>query len=147
MPCTDSGSATASGTSPTCTTFQPKNPIMGSLVQIKSDTCAAWMGGIPNLDWTDLKISTADPHQVSKICPMLDNSGFHEWHKGLPVKLSKEKGDLFSFQCKLLQHFQDTGMDIITYLKDLGDPTKKVNLLIDHTWFTQACVKTAIKAQ
>ena len=78
---------------------------------------------------------------------MLDDSGFHEWSKGLDVKLSKEKGDLFSFQCILLQHFQDTGMDAITYLKDPGDPTKMVNLLTDHTWFTQAYIKTAIKEQ
>ena len=38
-------------------------------------------------------------------------------------------------------------MDTIIYLKDLGDPTNMVNLLTDHTWFTQAYVKTAIKEQ
>ena len=78
---------------------------------------------------------------------MLDNSGFHEWSKGLDVKFSKEKGELFSFQCKLLWHFQDIGMDTISYLKDLGDPTKMVNLLRDHTQFTQAYVKTAVEEQ
>ena len=65
----------------------------------------------------------------------------------MDVKFSKEKGDLFSFQHKLLQNFQDMGMDTVTYLKDLGDPTKMVNLLMDHTQFTQAYVKTAIKEQ
>ena len=39
------------------------------------------------------------------------------------------------------------GIDTTTYLKDLGDPTKMVNLLLDHTWFTQAYVKTAIEVQ
>ena len=78
---------------------------------------------------------------------MLNNSGFHEWSEGLDVKFSKEKGDLLSFQCRLLQHFQDMGMDTITYLKDLGDPTKMVNLLTDHTQFTQAYIKTTIKEQ
>ena len=78
---------------------------------------------------------------------MLDNSSFHKWSKGLDVKFPKEKGDLFSFQYKLLCHFQDMGMDTITYLKDLGDPTKIVDLLTDHTQFTQAYVKTAIKEQ
>ena len=77
---------------------------------------------------------------------MLDNSGFCEL-SSLNVKLSKEKGDSFSFQSKLLWHFQDTGMDAITYLKDLGDPTKMVNLLTDHTWFTQAYIKTAVEEQ
>ena len=52
----------------------------------------------------------------------------------------KKKGDLFSFQCKLLWHFQGMGMDTIMYLMDLGDPTKMLNL-------TQAYVKTAIKEQ
>ena len=62
-------------------------------------------------------------------------------------QVSKEKGDLFRFQHKLLQHFQDMGMGTITYLKDLGDSTKMVNLLTDHTSFTQAYVKTAIEGQ
>ena len=39
------------------------------------------------------------------------------------------------------------GMDTIMYLKDLGDPTKMVNLLTDHTWSTQAYIKTAIEEQ
>ena len=65
----------------------------------------------------------------------------------MDVKFLKDKGDMFSFQCKLLQHFQDTGMDTITYLKDPGDLTKMVNLLMDHTEFTRAYIKTAIKEQ
>ena len=77
---------------------------------------------------------------------MLDDSGVCEQSKGLDTKFLKEKGDLFSFQCKRLQHFQDMGMDTITYLKDLGDLTKMVNLLMDHTQFSQANVKTAIQA-
>ena len=79
---------------------------------------------------------------------MLDDSSFHhEWSKGLDVKFSKEKGDLFCFQCKLLWHFQDMRMDTITYLKDLGHPTTMVNLLTDHTWFTYVFIKTAIEEQ
>ena len=126
-----------------CATFWPKKPIMGGLVQIKSDTHVAWMGGMLNLDWTDLKIRTSDPQQSSQICPMLDNSSSMN---RVNVKFSKEKGDLFSFQCKVLWHFQDTGMDTNTYLKDLGDPAKMVNLLMDHTQFTQAYVKMPSKS-
>ena len=55
MTCTGPGSVTATGTSPMHATFWPKKPVMGSLVQIKSDTHMAWMGGIPNLDWTDIQ--------------------------------------------------------------------------------------------
>ena len=147
MTSTGSSSATATATSPMSSVFWPMKPTMGGLAQIKSDTYATWMGGIPNTDWTNLKNSTADPQQSSQIHPILDDSSFHEWSKGLDVKLSKQKGDLFSFQCKLLWYFQDMGMDTITYLKDLGDPTKMVNLLMDRTWFTQAYVKTAIEQQ
>ena len=68
-------------------------------------------------------------------------------NKRFGCQVFKEKGDLFSFQCKLLWHFQDTSMDTIMYLKDLGDPTKMVNLLTDHTLFTQAYIKTAIEEQ
>ena len=80
---------------------------MGGHVQIKSDTFVAWMGGTPNSDWTPLKNSTAEPLQSSQIQPMLDDSSFCEWSKGLEIKFSKEKEDLFSFQCKLLHQFQD----------------------------------------
>ena len=129
MTSTGSSSSTVTGTSPMHTICWPMKPIMGGLVQIKSDTFA------PNSDWTDLKSSTAEP------------SSFCEQNKGLDINFSNEKGDLFSFQCKLLHHLQDMGMDSIMYLKDLGDPTKMVNLLMDHTQFTQAYVKTAIEEQ
>ena len=91
MTSTGPGSTTATGTSPMHATFQPKKPIMGGLVQIKSDTHVAWTGGIPNSGWTDLKISTTDPQQSSQIHPMLDDSSFHEWSKGLGVKFQKKK--------------------------------------------------------
>ena len=68
---------------------------------------------------------------------MFDDSGFHEQSKGLNIKFSKEKGDLFSFQCRLIWHFHDMGVDTITYFNDLSDPTKMVNLT-DHMKFTQA---------
>ena len=78
MTSTGPGSATATGTSPMCATFQPKKPIIGSLVQIKFDTQMAWMGGIPKSDWTDLNISTTDLQQSSQIHPMLNDSSFCE---------------------------------------------------------------------
>ena len=59
----------------------------------------------------------------------------------------KKKETCLVFSVNLLQYFQDLGIDTITYVKDCGDPTKIVNLLTDHTLFTQAYVKTAIKEQ
>ena len=100
MTSTGSSSTTATGTSPIHAIYWPMKPIMGGLVQIKSDTFVTLMGRIPNSDWTALKLSTADPQQSSQISPMLDDSSIHEQSKGLDVKISEEKGDLFSFQCK-----------------------------------------------
>ena len=102
MASTGCSSATATCTSPMCAVVLPMKPIMGNLVLIKSDTYAAWRGGIPSLDWTDLKTRTAEPQQSSQIHPMLDDSSFHEQSTCLDIKLSKEKGDLFSFQHKVL---------------------------------------------
>ena len=39
------------------------------------------------------------------------------------------------------------GMDTIIYLKDPGDPTRMVKILMDHTQLTQAYVKTAVEEQ
>ena len=125
-------SATATGISPMCVTpiFWPMKPTMGSLVQIKSDTYVAWMGGIPNSDQTDLKISPSSPPRSAPcLMTLVSMSRAKVWMS----KLSKQKGDLFSFQHKLLWHFPHMGMDTITYLKDPEDPTKMVNLLMDHT--------------
>ena len=60
-------------------------------MQIKSDIFLACMGGAPNADWTNLKISTTEHHQSSQIHPMLDDSGVCEQSKGLDTKFSKEK--------------------------------------------------------
>ena len=54
------------------------------------------------------------------------------------LSISHENLNHCSIQHKLLQHFQYMGMDTITFLKGLRDPTKMVNLLAYHTWFTQA---------
>ena len=52
MTFTDSGSATATDTSPTCAISWPTKPIMGGLVQIKSDMYVAGWKEYPA--WTGL---------------------------------------------------------------------------------------------
>ena len=83
MTSTGSSLASTTGTSPMCTVFHPTKPIMGGLVQIKSDTFAASTGGPHSADWTNLKISSAEPQQSSQICPMLDMSGAQVWTPSL----------------------------------------------------------------
>ena len=146
MTSTGSGSGSATGTYPTHAVFWPMKPIMGGLVQIKSDTFVTWMGGIPNLDWTDLKISTAYTQQSSQICPMLNNSGFHEWSKGLDVKLSQEKRDLFSFNAIYSSTFM-TWVWTPSLTLRIWEIPPRWSLLTDHTQFTPAYVKSAIAEQ
>ena len=77
MTSTGPSPATATGTSTLHAVFWLKKPIMGGLVQISLITHMAWMGGIHNSDWTDLKITTMFLQQSFQICPMLNDSTFH----------------------------------------------------------------------
>ena len=90
MTSTGSSSTTATGISPILAIFWPMKPIMGGLVQIKSDTIVTLMGRIPNSDWTALKLSTADPQQSSQISPCLMT----------PVSMSRARVLMLRFQKK-----------------------------------------------
>ena len=70
---------------------------------------------------------------------MLDDSGFSKRCKGFEDKFSKN-GDLYKFQRRLNDHLKIMGMDTITYLPDPADNDQMVNVITDHTRFTQAYV-------
>ena len=77
---------------------------------------------------------------------MLDNSGFSKRCKEFEDKFSKN-GDLYKFQHRVIDHHQIMGMDTITYLPDPADNDQMVNVIMDHTWFTQAYVQSAAPIQ
>ena len=101
MTSTGSSSATATGTSPMHAISWPMKPIISGLVQIKSDIYAALTGGIPNWDWTNLKISRAGPSSPPRSAPCLTTLVFMNRAKVWMASCQKKR-DLFSFQCKLL---------------------------------------------
>ena len=77
---------------------------------------------------------------------MLDDSGFSKRCKGFEDKFSKN-GDLYKFQRRLIDHLKIMGMDTITYLPDPADNDQMVNVMTDHTRFTQAYVRSAAPIQ
>ena len=77
---------------------------------------------------------------------MLDDSGFSKRCKGFEDKFSKN-GDLYKFQRRLIDHLKIMGMDTITYLPDPADNVQMVNVITDHTRFTQAYVRSAAPTQ
>ena len=77
---------------------------------------------------------------------MLNDSGFSKCCKGFEDKFSKN-GDLYKFQRRLIDHLKIMGMDTITYLPVPADNDQMVNVIMDHTWFAQAYVRSAAPIQ
>ena len=126
--------------------FKPPDPEMGGLVQVKHDAYSAWTGGKPKADWSELEETSPEYEQTTQLRPMLDDSGFSKRCKGFEDKFSKN-GDLYKFQRHLIDHLKIMGMDTITYLPDPADNDQTVNVIMDHTWFTQGYVRSAAPIQ
>ena len=126
--------------------FKPPDPKMGGLVQVKHDAYSAWTGGKPKADWSELEETSPEYKQTTQLRPMLDDSGFSKRCKGFEDKFSKN-GNLYKFQRCLIDHLKIMGMDTITYLPDPADNDQMVNVITDHTRFTQAYVRSAAPIQ
>ena len=119
---------------------------MGGLVQVKHDAYSAWTGRKPKADWSELEETSLEYEQTTQLRPMLDDSGFSKRCKGFEDKFSKI-GDLYKFQRRLIDHLKIMGMDTITYLPDPADNDQMVNVITDHTRFTQAYICSAAPIQ
>ena len=126
--------------------FKPPDPKMGGPVQVKHDAYSAWTGGKPKADWSELEETSPEYKQTTQLRPMLDDNGFSKRCKGFEDKFSKN-GDLYKFQRRLIDHLKIMGMDTITYLPDPADNYQIVNVITDHTRFTQAYVWSAAPIQ
>ena len=126
--------------------FKPPDPKMDGLVQVKHDAYSAWTGGKPKADWSKLEDTSPEYEQTTQLRLMVDDSGFSKCCKGLEDKFSKN-GDLYKFQRRLIDHLKIMGMDTITYLPDPADNDQMVNVITDHTRFTQAYVRSAAPIQ
>ena len=126
--------------------FKPPDPKMGGLVQVKHDAYSAWTGGKPKADWSELEETSPEYEQTTQLHPMLDDSGLPKRCKWFEDKFSKN-GDLYKFQRHLIDHLKIMGMDTITYLPDPADNDQMVNVITDHTQFTQAYIWSAAPIQ
>ena len=120
--------------------FKPPDPKMGGLVQVKHNAYSAWTGGKPKADWSKLDETSPEYEQTTKLRPMLNDSGFSKRCKAFEDKFSKN-GELDKFQCRHIDHLKIMGIDTITYLPDPADNDQMVNVITDHTRFTQAYVR------
>ena len=126
--------------------FKPPDPKMGGLMQVKHDAYSAWTGGKRKADWSKLEETSPEYEQTTQLRPMINDSGFSKCCKGFEDKFSKN-GDLYKFQRRLIDHLKIMGMDTITYLPDPADNDPMANVIMDHTWFTQAYVRSAAPIQ
>ena len=111
--------------------FKPPDPKMGGLVivQVKHDTYSAWTGGKPKADWSKLEETSLEYEQTMQLRPMLNDSGFSKCCKGFEDKFSKN-GDLYKFQCRLIDHLKIMGICRILGLTTLNSLLQYVNWLV-----------------
>ena len=126
--------------------FKPPDPKMGGLVQVKHDAYSAWTEGKPKADWSELEETSPEYEQTTQLRPMHDDSGFSKRCKGFEDKFSKN-GVLYKFQRGFIDHLKIMGMDTITYLPDPADNDQMVNVITDHTLFTQVYDRSAAPIQ
>ena len=85
------------------TTFKPKTPIMGGLLEVALDTYAPWTGGKPKPNWSGLenpKPGVVEPkqHRPTSISSATKSQYYRTL--GMESKFSKDK-DLLTFQRKV----------------------------------------------
>ena len=98
-------------------TFKPKEPERGGLVQVGTDTWIPWSGGKPTADWSGLE-NTNPAVQPNWYRPTtvsgLTKTQYYRT-EGLEVKFTRDS-DLISFQWQVMDKLEKYGMDTITYL-------------------------------
>ena len=113
-------------------------PTMGGLVKQSDGLNVTWTGGEPNRSWTSLvepNPVTINPTQFrstrigtqtkSKCCRTLSTT----------AKLIRD-GDLLTFQKKVLDHLEEHGMDLITFVPSPSGGNNMVSVVTDHGRFS-----------
>ena len=136
-----SGSATSSGAS----AYRLVAPRYGGLVEVGTDSWAAWTGGEPKSDWSELKDpspSSIEPNQYrsSSVTSQAKSQKYRV--EGLTDKFSKDK-DILVFAKEVEEHMKDHGMDTVMYAQDPASSNKVVSVLTEHGKFE---VKEGVKS-
>ncbi len=118
----------------------PTAPKMGDIVQITSTKYSAWTGGKPKVYWCGLDdaalMEYESPHLLHPASVYSQQKVYNTHKVGLLEKIEKG-GDVVAVQTNVLKHLQDTGMDAISYLPNPQDPTTMINVIENHSCYTQ----------
>mgnify|MGYP000681102589 CR=1 FL=1 len=119
--------------------FDPPVPRMGGVVARSRSTKVAWTGGEPLADWSKLSDKAAtypkSPSQYRAHAVATAQKAHKSRIEWTDSKVTT-KTDLQTFQVKLLERFEEDGMDTITYLQDPLDHSKVVCCLKEHSRLT-----------
>ena len=119
--------------------FKPKKPKFGGLSQVGPDSYAAWTGGKPKADWTELEDpNPADiqPNQFRATSVSTQAKSQAYRRRGLENLFSKEH-DVLLFQNDVMNHLEDYGMDTITYIQDPVDGKTLISIVDHYGKFTR----------
>ena len=122
------------------TPFRPTTPKFGGIVQVSATEYVAWTGGKPKADFSELENTNPSPikpnqHRGNSIASRAKQQAY--CIAGMETKFNRN-GDLLTFQKKIEKHFEQYGLDTITYMVDPSDPTKVVSVLDAHSRFNKS---------
>ena len=112
---------------PTASSFVPKTPKMGGLVQTGSTDYCAWTGGKPKPDWSGLDSSAAteplDAFQFRPSSPGSAQKSMKYREQGFETKFTM-KSNLQVFIQEIQEYLARAGLDTISYLVDPANPSE-----------------------
>jgi len=128
-----SGTSTTTPTTPT--PYKPDEPKMGGLVMDGPNIYAAWTGGKPKYDWSELEIKDPDDIPIAAVRPTYASSK-QKWsfrRTEPPETLFKKEDpdyDRLRFQKDVDKHLAKCGMDTVMFVPSMQDPTKMINVVL-----------------
>ena len=134
------------GAQPSRKTYKATKPNMGGLCKGEYGDWIAWVGGKPDKDWKGLEEPKPRNIQTGqKRSPRLSDQHKGEYRRRTGLEpCFKREDDLQMFQRQVIDHFEECGLDTITYLPDPGDTSKMISVVTDHGRFnTKKAVQQA----
>ena len=115
----------------------PAKPKFGGIAKISSDTWAAWTGGKPKADWSELeepvpKSIAATQYRSTSVSSQAKSQAYRV--QGLETKFTRT-GDLQTFEKKVMKHLIAYGLDTISYTMSPSNPAKVVSVVNSHALF------------
>ena len=138
MPSTSASSGTNASPTAGSKTFKPVKPTFGDIAEVGTDIWAAWTGGKPKADWSELEDTkpttiTATQYRATSITSQAKSRAYRV--AGYATKFTRSS-DLQTFEKKIMKHFVAYDMDTITYVENPTDSKSVVSVITNHGLFT-----------